>query len=127
VHWSPAKRRAVLSHEGSHVAHGDFYVLLLAAINRAVFWFNPFAWWQLARLAELAEIISDDAALEQLEDRPSYAFILLDVPGNVGRAPAAIAMARACTVGRRGRRAPPRAGPPPRHGGGQRARAPGAL
>ena len=53
------------------------------------------------RLAELAEIISDDAALELLEDRPSYAFILLDVAGNVGRAPAAIAMARACTVGRR--------------------------
>ena len=121
VHWSPAKRRAVLSHEGSHVAHGDFYVLLLAAINRAVFWFNPFAWWQLARLAELAEIISDDAALEQLEDRPSYAFILLDVAGNVGRAPAAIAMARACTVGRRVERILAGAAAPVRMGWHKRA------
>ena len=99
--WSPVKRGAVLSHEGSHVAHGDFYVLLLAAINRAVFWFNPFAWWQLVRLAELAEIISDDAALEMLEDRPSYADILLEVASNIQRAPAAIAMARACTVRQR--------------------------
>src|SRR5262249_9913862 len=79
--WNKAKRRAVLTHERAHVAHADFYVLLLAALNRAVFWFNPFAWWQLARLAELAEIISDDAALEALEDRPRYAGILLDVAG----------------------------------------------
>jgi hypothetical protein len=99
--WSPVKRGAVLSHEGSHVAHGDFYVLLLAAINRVVFWFSPFAWWQLVRLAELAEIISDDAALEMLEDRPSYADILLEVASNIQRAPAAIAMARACTVRQR--------------------------
>ena len=27
--WSEAKRLAVLSHERAHVAHGDFYVLLL--------------------------------------------------------------------------------------------------
>ena len=53
--WSTGKRQAVLLHEGSHVAHGDFYVLLLAVLNRAVFWFSPLAWWQLARLADLAE------------------------------------------------------------------------
>jgi hypothetical protein len=103
VGWSPAKRRAVLTHEGAHVAHGDFYVLLLAALNRAVFWFNPFAWWQLVRLAELAEIISDDAAVAALEDRPRYAGILLDVAGRMQlqRAPAGLAMARPCTVRRR--------------------------
>ena len=127
VHWSPAKLRAVLSHEGSHVAHGDFYVLLLAAINRAVFWFNPFAWWQSVRLAELAEIISDDAALELLEDRPSYAFILLDVAGNVGRAPTAIAMARACTVGRRVERILAGAATPARMGRRKRALIAAAL
>jgi beta-lactamase regulating signal transducer with metallopeptidase domain len=101
VAWSRAKRRAVLTHESAHVTHGDFYVLLLAAINRAVFWFNPFAWWQFARLAELAEIISDDAALEALEDRPRYAGILLDVAGRQQRIPAALAMARPATVRRR--------------------------
>ena len=101
VAWSTAKRRAVLTHERAHVTHGDFYVLLLAAINRAVFWFNPFAWWQFARLAELAEIISDDAALEALEDRPHYAGILLDVAGRRQRIYAALAMARPATVRRR--------------------------
>jgi hypothetical protein len=96
--WDLFKRRAVLAHEGAHVANRDFYVLLLASLNRAVFWFSPFAWWQLNRLAELAEIISDANALEVLEDRPSYAQILLDLVQHVQRAPAALEMARACTV-----------------------------
>ena len=99
--WSAAKRQAVLLHEGSHVAHGDFYVLLLAVLNRAVFWFSPLAWWQLARLADLAELISDDAAIEVVRDRPCYAGILLDVASNVQRAPVGVAMARARTVRRR--------------------------
>ncbi|HEV3184890.1 MAG TPA: M56 family metallopeptidase [Xanthobacteraceae bacterium] len=101
VGWSAAKRRAVLTHERSHVAHGDFYLLLLAALNRAVFWFNPFAWWQLVRLAELAEIISDDAAMAAMADRPSYAGILVDLARRVQRAPMALAMARPCTVRQR--------------------------
>ena len=29
--------------KGAHVANRDFYLLLLAALNRAVFWFSPFA------------------------------------------------------------------------------------
>jgi hypothetical protein len=96
--WSDAKRLAVLCHERAHVAHGDFYVLLLAVFNRAVFWFNPLAWWQLVRMAELAEIISDDAALEMLDDRPSYAGILLDFAGSLDELPVAMAMARAATL-----------------------------
>jgi hypothetical protein len=99
--WSEAKRLAVLSHERAHVAHGDFYVLLLAAFNRAVFWFNPLAWWQLVHMAELAEIISDDAALEMLNDPPSYAGILLDFAGGLEEPPVATAMARACTLRKR--------------------------
>jgi hypothetical protein len=96
--WDGPKRRAVLAHEGAHVANGDFYVLLLASLNRAVFWFSPFAWWQLARLAELAEIISDAQALEMVEDKLSYAEILLDLMQHARQAPAALEMARACTV-----------------------------
>jgi hypothetical protein len=112
--WSEAKRLAVLSHECAHVAHGDFYVLLLAVLNRAVFWFNPLAWWQLVRMAELAEIISDDAALEMLDDPPSYAGILLDLAGDLGEPPVAIAMARAGTLRKRVERilAGPAAGAP---------------
>ena len=42
--WDVRKRQAVLAHEGAHVANRDFYLLLLAALNRSVFWFSPFAW-----------------------------------------------------------------------------------
>jgi hypothetical protein len=96
--WDVRKRQAVLAHEGAHVANRDFYLLLLAALNRSVFWFSPFAWWHHTRLAELAEIISDATALEVVEDRLSYAEILLDLVQHVRRAPAGIEMARACTV-----------------------------
>ena len=77
--WDMAKRRAVLAHEGAHVANRDFYVLLLASLNRAVFWFSPFAWWQLKHMAELAEAISDAGAIEVLEDKLSYAEFLLEL------------------------------------------------
>jgi beta-lactamase regulating signal transducer with metallopeptidase domain len=121
VGWSASKRRAVLIHERAHVAHRDFYVLLLAALNRAVFWFNPFAWWQLVRLAELAEIISDDAAVEALEDRPSYAGILVDLARRVQRIPAGVAMARPCTVRARVERILAARALPARPGWGKRA------
>ena len=98
IDWDLQKRRAVLAHEGAHVANRDFHVLLLASLNRAVFWFSPLAWWQLTRLAELAEIISDARALEVLEDRLSYAEILLDLARQGRPTPAGLAMARACTV-----------------------------
>src|SRR5437660_5806058 len=96
--WDSRKRQAVLAHEGAHVANRDFYVLLLASLNRAAFWFSPFAWWQLTRLAELAEVISDARAVEVVEDRCSYAEILLDLVQRVRHAPAGLEMARACTV-----------------------------
>jgi beta-lactamase regulating signal transducer with metallopeptidase domain len=127
VAWSTAKRRAVLTHERAHVAHGDFFVLLVAAINRAVFWFNPFAWWQYTRLAELAEIISDDAALEALEDRPRYAGILLDVARRRLRVPSALAMARPSTVGRRVERILATQGAPARADWRQRTLVAGAI
>ena len=40
VDWDLPKRQAVLAHEGAHVANRDFHVLLLASLNRAVFWFS---------------------------------------------------------------------------------------
>jgi BlaR1 peptidase M56 len=98
VQWDLTKRQAVLAHEGAHVANLDFYVLLLASLNRAIFWFSPFAWWQLIRLAELAEIVSDAQALEVLDDRLSYAEILLDFVRGDRRIPAGLEMARPLTI-----------------------------
>lgn len=96
--WDAKKRLAVLAHESAHVVNRDFYVLLLASLNRVLFWFSPFAWWQLARLAELAEIISDAEAIEVIDDRLSYAEILLDFASTVQPRPVELAMARASTV-----------------------------
>ena len=92
--WSPTKRQAVLAHERSHVVRGDFHVLLLVTLHRALFWFSPFSWWLLNELAETAELVSDDAAIEVLGDRPSYAEILLDVASSARPVSAGIAMAR---------------------------------
>jgi hypothetical protein len=98
VNWSATKRQAVLAHERSHVVRGDFHVLLLATVHRALFWFSPFSWWLLNELAETAELISDDAAIEVLGDRPSYAEILLDVARSARPVSAGIAMARTRSV-----------------------------
>jgi len=96
--WDARKQAAVLAHETSHIAHRDFYVLMLAAINRALFWFSPFAWWHHRRLAELAEMISDAKAVEALRDRVSYAEILLEIVQAPRRRALAIEMARPSTV-----------------------------
>ena len=96
--WSPAKRLAVLAHERSHIAQGDFYVLALATVHRAIFWFSPFSWWLLDELANTAELVSDDAAIEAVGDRPSYAQILLDFAKIGLDVPAAVGMARTRTA-----------------------------
>ena len=101
--WSNTKLLAVLAHEESHIARGDFFVLLLAALYRALFWFSPFAWWLQARLCALAETASDEAAARLLDDRATYAEILLDVSRHVShqasRIPALIAMAKGPDIG----------------------------
>ena len=99
--WPTVKRQAVLSHERSHVARADYVVLLLAALHRALFWFNPLSWWLLGRIAALTEAASDDAAIAEMRDRLSYVEVLLDIAKNAGRAPAGVAMARPTTVARR--------------------------
>jgi hypothetical protein len=77
--WPPAKLQAVLAHEDCHVRRGDFFILLLASIHRAVFWFSPFAWWLQGRLGALAETASDKAAVGRIADAAEYAEILVDV------------------------------------------------
>jgi beta-lactamase regulating signal transducer with metallopeptidase domain len=96
--WDVTTRRAVMAHESAHVGHGDFYVLILAAINKAVFWFSPAAWWLHNRIAYLAEARSDAAAVQDIKDRLRYAEILVDFGGTTGRVSISLAMARTQTV-----------------------------
>jgi bla regulator protein blaR1 len=99
--WTATTQRAVLAHERAHVAGGDFYVLLLSQLNRALFWFNPLSWWLHRRLASLAELAGDDAAMQALGDGPGYAAILLDMGRRSGPALGGVAMARPATLPRR--------------------------
>ena len=95
--WSRTKLDAVLAHEESHIGRGDFFIQLLAALYRAVFWFSPFAWWLQARLCALAEAASDEAAIQRLNDPATYAEILVDVSrrANSQTIPVAIPVAMA--------------------------------
>jgi beta-lactamase regulating signal transducer with metallopeptidase domain len=99
--WDATRRRAVLAHEHAHVRRADFYVLALASINRAVFWFSPLAWWLRYRITDLAEARSDAAAIQDLGDRVRYAEILLEFAGRPTGSVVTLAMARAGTVRRR--------------------------
>ncbi|WP_407177506.1 M56 family metallopeptidase [Bradyrhizobium sp. STM 3562] len=102
IAWSDRKRRVVLLHEGAHIAHRDFYRLLLSSLYRAIFWFSPFAWWLHRQLADLAEMVSDDAVVTGTGDRRSYVDILLQMADAAAPSPpAGLAMAQSSSVPRR--------------------------
>jgi GWxTD domain-containing protein len=76
--WDEWKLRAVLTHEIAHIRRWDNAVLLVASINRCLFWFNPVAWRLERQLASLAEQASDEAAVFVLRDAPRYAELLVE-------------------------------------------------
>jgi len=99
--WSAAKRSAVLAHEEAHIARGDFFVQMAALIHCAFFWFSPFAWWLQTKLAEIAETASDEAAIRRLNDRTTYAEILVDVSRRAQKSPLIVAMAKSSFIEQR--------------------------
>jgi beta-lactamase regulating signal transducer with metallopeptidase domain len=99
--WSDSMWRAVLAHETSHIRRGDFFVQLLAAVHRALFWFSPLAWFLTHRLAELAETLSDYDAAKNLGDRTAYAEALLAIATRAQRGSFGVAMARGPDVAAR--------------------------
>jgi hypothetical protein len=92
--WSAKKLAAVLAHEQAHLDRGDFFIQLLAVVYRILFWFSPFAWWLQAHLCALAETASDEAAVRLINDRATYAEILLDVSRKVRGTAVFTAMAK---------------------------------
>ncbi|MEO8596237.1 MAG: M56 family metallopeptidase, partial [Candidatus Solibacter sp.] len=83
--WPEDKLQAVMVHERTHVARGDWAVGLLASVNRCVFWFHPLAWWLERHLRLLAEFACDDASLAQVPSRDKYAEVLVEMAAAVGR------------------------------------------
>ncbi len=76
--WPEEKLRSVLAHELAHVVRKDWLTARLAALNRALYWFHPAAWWLERRLAAEAEECADQMALAVLGDRQSYVETILD-------------------------------------------------
>jgi hypothetical protein len=79
--WSRAGRDAVLTHELAHVQRRDLLVAFAARINRAIFWFNPLAWWLERRIAVAAEQACDEAVLMSGQDPQRYAAVLVEMAG----------------------------------------------
>jgi len=99
--WDSEKLRIVLAHERSHVRQGDFYLQVLANVYAALVWPSPLGWWLKHELAELAEAISDRAAMEEAASRTSYAQILLEFAVAPRRISLGVAMARPGSLSRR--------------------------
>ncbi|HLY42418.1 MAG TPA: M56 family metallopeptidase [Terracidiphilus sp.] len=99
--WDSEKLRIVLAHERSHIRQGDFYLQLLAGLYTALVWPSPLGWWLKHELAELAEAISDHAAMEEAPSCTSYAQILLEFAAAPRPTPIGIAMARPGSLSRR--------------------------
>jgi TonB family protein len=103
--WPEDKLRSVLAHELAHVARKDWMTARLAAVNRALYWFHPAAWWLERRLAAEAEECADQMALAVLGDRRSYVETILDFARAVQarrlHGLEATAMARSSRTGKR--------------------------
>lgn len=61
---TPQELRWVLKHEIAHVVRYDSLLLSLAAVVRAVHWFNPLAWLAVARVRTYAEQAADSLATQ---------------------------------------------------------------
>jgi beta-lactamase regulating signal transducer with metallopeptidase domain len=83
--WPADKLDLVLAHELSHVQRNDYLIRIASALNKSLYWFHPLSWWLDKRLTELAEHLSDDAALSAVSTRRErYAAILGDFAGLLG-------------------------------------------
>lgn len=75
--WDDRRLEAVMAHELSHVRRHDAFTQFAALLHRAIFWFSPLAWWLNRHIADLAEQVSDEAALTAGAERNQYARTLL--------------------------------------------------
>jgi hypothetical protein len=75
--WSGQTLRFVLAHELSHVSRGDYLSRMLSLVHCAIFWFSPLSWWLHRHLSEMAELASDETALNGSSDTTAYAEMVL--------------------------------------------------
>jgi beta-lactamase regulating signal transducer with metallopeptidase domain len=95
--WAEDRRRAVILHELAHVARRDCLTQTLACLARAVYWFNPVAWWVARQLRIERELACDDRVIAAGTEPRDYAGHLLEIAYSLGRtnvAAYAVGMAR---------------------------------
>ena len=119
--WDRPMLAAVLAHEQAHIRNHDCYRLWLAALYRAVFWFNPLAHLLYRHVHMLCELASDEAAVAAIGDRAGYADVLRRVASQQPAFIATIAMATPSTLGHRLKRLVEDSTPHARLGGGRMA------
>jgi len=87
---SDLELRTVAAHELAHVRRHDALLLAVVSLVRAALFFHPLAWLAARRVAHLAEVAADDAALEATGEPVSYAKVLARLAETLPRrAPAA--------------------------------------
>ncbi len=77
--WPVSRIAMVLDHELAHVGRGDWAWQMLAAVVRALFWWNPLAWLACHRLALESERACDDVVLARGVAPQAYAEQLVAV------------------------------------------------
>lgn len=76
--YSPAEQALVLAHERAHIARGDLFANLLAAVFQCVFWFDPLVHLAVRRFRQDQELACDATVMQQHPgQRRSYAEALL--------------------------------------------------
>jgi len=96
--FSDRSLRFIFLHELGHLSRGDLWINFVAALLRALHWFNPFVWFATRRLRAAAELSGDAWVLHRLhpEDARPYGQTLLDLleTQSIARAwPGTVAMA----------------------------------
>lgn len=96
-------RDAIVVHELSHIAQGDFFWQAMTRLAAAMYWMHPLAWLVSRQDRTLCERICDALCSQRLS-RESYARSLVLIAGRKIFRPAAalgIAMAHPSSLGRR--------------------------
>lgn len=88
-----AERSLVLGHELAHASRRDLLWSLIAAMNRALFFFHPAAWFSERRLGLTQEMAADQLAISFQNQSPiDYARLLVAIVSKLGSRRAAFAM-----------------------------------
>ncbi len=72
----PACERVIIAHEASHVRHRHSQERLSMEVQKALMWWNPFAWIAARQIVEVQEYEADREVLASGHDPATYADLL---------------------------------------------------